>query len=152
MITTRSIQIVINQISQSIIELNVGEKWFLSLDHSDQKIVLNSLHECVHQAHPSYYEIRYAVLESSIKTGSTPCVMILTGNIYTQLGRICKLPANEHRNVFRLLITLFSISDNRRRKQCNGLCSHWWHKDLSVFNIISCNCPVASEVLVTDMT
>lgn len=132
---TRSIEIIINQISQSIIDLPTGEKWFQSLDYSDQKKVLTSLRQCVHQSHPMNHEIKYAILESGINTRSTPCVMILKGRVYSQLGKMCSLPAYEHYNVFKLLITLLSICDERRRKQCNGLCTHWWHQDLSIYKV-----------------
>ena len=137
---TNTIGIIINQIAQSVVSRSAGMKWFTSLDSTTQKVVLTILCQFVHQSHPIGYEIQYAVLESGIKKGCTPCTMVLKGRIYSQLRKIVNLPDYENVNTFKLLTTLLSICDERRRSHCNGQCKHWWHKDLSSHRLIDHFC------------
>ena len=133
---TNSIEIILNQIAQSVVRRSTGTKWFISLDNTTQKMVLTILCQLVHQSHPVGNEIQYAILESGVKKRSTPCIMILRGRIYRQLRKIIDLPNYENKNTFKLLTTLLAISDERRRNHCNGQCEHWWHKNLSSYHLI----------------
>lgn len=38
------------------------------------------------------------------------------------------LPADEHVTAFRVLVSVFSVADTRRRETCcKGTCGHAWH-------------------------
>ncbi|MFE2263165.1 DUF5958 family protein [Streptomyces griseosporeus] len=38
------------------------------------------------------------------------------------------LPAAEHVQAFRVLVSVFAVADTRRRETyCNGACGHTWH-------------------------
>ncbi|MFD3420933.1 DUF5958 family protein [Streptomyces decoyicus] len=41
------------------------------------------------------------------------------------------LPADEHVKAFRVLVSVFSVADTRRRQAyCKGTCGHAWHSSL----------------------
>ena len=132
------IEIIINQIAQSIVDIDAGESWFASFDANDQKDILRKLMYCVYQSHPRDIERKYAVMESGLRPTYTPCVQLLQKcNIQCQLQKICSLPNEENLKSFRLLITLLTIADKRRRDEdCKLGCSHWWHQDLSQYKLI----------------
>jgi hypothetical protein len=134
MLSTHTTLIILNQIAQSIIDIETGEKWFSAFDANDQKDILGKLMYCVYQSHPKEIERKYAVLESGLRPTFTPCVLLVQKyNIQCQLKQICSLPNEENKKSFRLLITLLSISDKRRRLECGDSCNHWWHQDLKQY-------------------
>ena len=136
------IEIIINQIAQSIVDIETGELWFSSFDANDQKVILRKLMYCVYQSHPREIERKYAVLESGLRPTYTPCVLLLQRcNFQNQLRKICSLPDEENQKTFRLLVTQLAISDKRRRDEsCKPFCTHWWHQDLSQYKFVG-DCP-----------
>ena len=120
--------IFINKLAQQIIDVEVGCEWFNNLDFNTQLDVLRSLSLYVLQAGAKESDVVTTIDKVKLKKTYTPCVLIQKGALKVQLNKILNLPHDEYSKIFLLLLTLFSLADERRRKtKCKNKCSHWWH-------------------------
>ena len=124
-------KILVNQIAQDVVDIEQGERWFASLGESERRDVLRELNFMIVNAGPRNEDIANAIARSGLTETFTPCVLLKTGEVRTQLARIANLPQNELLKAFRLLITLLSVTDGRRwRETPVDTENHWWHRDL----------------------
>jgi len=120
--------ILLNRIAQGSLPRSDGEEWFQGLPHDEQKLVLRDLYYYTIQAGVLETDVVAAIADSKLKPTYTPCVMASKGRLFIQLGKIVNLPTTEYHKAYRLLVSLFTIADERRRRErCRGECSHWWH-------------------------
>lgn len=128
------IEIMINRISQNIVTIDNGIVWFESFDSIKQLDIIRKLHYVIIESGVQNEDVELAISNSGLKKTFTPCVLLRNGDFRIQVAKLLKLPINEYRKIFILLISLFSITDGRRfEKVCQGKCNHWWHnyiKDL----------------------
>jgi hypothetical protein len=83
------------------------------------------------QASPRQEDTIAAISEAQLKRTLTPCVLITKPNLNVQLAKLATLPEFELSRVFRLLIKLLGIADNKRRQEEPlDTINHWWHRDL----------------------
>lgn len=123
--------ILINQLAQQLVAMDVGEKWFNSLNVDLQRKVLREINVMILQASPLPEDAALAISTSGLKATLTPCVLVAKPNIREQLAKIANLPDTEFSRVFKLLIAFLGVADKRRRdtKPMDSV-SHWWHRDL----------------------
>ncbi|MEU0851457.1 DUF5958 family protein [Streptomyces flaveolus] len=90
-----------------------------------QQEVLREIAGYAMQAHVTAADGRAGVARSGVKPTANPSVMIcMDPPRYGFAG----LPAAEHVNAFRVLVSVFAIADTRRRETyCKGTCRHAWH-------------------------
>jgi hypothetical protein len=69
-----------------------------------------------------------AIKGSGLRPTYVPCVLLSKPKLSVHVGKVINLNQTEYERSFRLLISLFSISDGRRRSTvCRDGCDHWWH-------------------------
>jgi hypothetical protein len=124
-------EIYLNQLAQGVLPVSAGVEWFGQHEASDQLDILRSLYYFVIQSGATKTDAENAVALSGLRASYTPCVLIVKGRISEQISKILQLPKEEYTKSFRLLVSLLSISDAKRRAGCGEDCSHWWHRDLS---------------------
>ncbi|MBN68960.1 MAG: hypothetical protein CME32_06775 [Gimesia sp.] len=129
--STREIEIKLNQIRQGVIPDAEGQAWFAALEAAAQKSVLYQLNFICQQAGPTTADVLPAIEDAGLKSTFTPCVMLQRGKLREASAKALQLPSNEYLKLFRLMIALFKIADQRRREFCGAQCRHWWHQDLS---------------------
>jgi hypothetical protein len=123
--------IFVNQLAQGIVDASEGESWFISHSTEDKRRILHGLNFLVQQASPRPEDAVEAVVSSQLRRTLTPCIVVLTPNLKTQLSKLVHLSADQLPQSFRLLILMLSIADARRRKERPiDLANHWWHRDL----------------------
>lgn len=118
----------LNSLAQGICAIEEGKKWFKILSVEKQHEIIRELSIYAQQAMARNSDVQNAINKSGLKASYTPCVLARKGNLRAQLTKIVNLPRNEYEKIFILLLFLFSIADERRRRdQCKNNCSHWWH-------------------------
>ena len=122
--------LLLNQLAQGLIPIDDGLSWFRSLSEQVQREVLVELAGYCSQAHPHRTEVGEAIDRAGLKPTFTPCVWLLrTDQPGREASRLASLPSSEHLKSFRLMVSLLSIADGRRRRtDCKDGCSHEWHK------------------------
>jgi hypothetical protein len=124
--------IFVNQLAQGIVRDSVGDAWFQAQNVDDKRRLLLGLNVLILQASPLKEDVPLAISEAQLAPTLTPCVMIAKHDLKVQLAKLAWLPEPEIQRVFRLLIKLLAVSDNRRRREKPlDLINHWWHRDLS---------------------
>jgi hypothetical protein len=121
-------ELQLNKIAQGFISIQSGIDWFDTFDQNEKKEVLQTLSVILTQAHPTRDEILSGVKKSKLKPTYTPCILITEKPFKEAIAKIRNLPADELEKSFLLLLSIFSISDKRRREtDCANGCSHEWH-------------------------
>ncbi len=132
--------IYLNQLGQGIKPLTEGEVWFAGLTTEVQREVLRRLVFFILQAGGTSEDVEGAVKSTGLKRTFTPCQVLLKasqeephGNrrLSDALSRVVNLPAGEGHKSFKLLVALFTIADQRKRKKGLQPEKYWWHLDLS---------------------
>ncbi|WP_460512990.1 DUF5958 family protein [Hymenobacter jeollabukensis] len=119
---------MLNRIAQDQLPLSAGLTWFDALTDEEQRAAMNELHLYVHQSHPTPTMVQQAVATAPIKRGATPLALLRAFPFHIALPKIISLRADERRNAFAALLTLFRIADTQRRiTSCQDGCSHDWH-------------------------
>lgn len=122
----------LNQYAQRIRSMDDAMPWFSALSEEQKQDVLRQLAVMFQQAHASSSEVLEAISLSGLKATYTPCVLMTHGPIGIQAAKVISLPEQERGKAFQLFIALVGVSESRRRRtDCVGGCSHWWHQDLS---------------------
>ena len=119
----------LNRIAQGLVSVDHGVEWFESCSQNERAAILRALAFVIHQAHPLVDEVPEAIAAAGLKNTFTPCVLALKANPPERaLNKIIALPEAEQHKSFRLLLSLFSIADGRRRNtRCKDGCTHEWH-------------------------
>ncbi|MET3984056.1 DUF5958 family protein [Streptomyces sp. PvR034] len=122
--------VILNELAQELRPMSQGIEWFDGLSPEEQSETLRFLrHHCV-QARAVIEDGPESIRRAGLRLTHTPAVLITSGRIDHQLGRIASLaPLDERRKAFRLLVAILAVADERRRERfCSGGCSHWWHR------------------------
>lgn len=103
--------------------------WFQSLEAEEGKEVLQLLIYFFINARVQPSDIDPAVALAKLKPTFTPVVLLKAGPIKLQAAKAANLIKSEAPKTFILFLSLFRISDQRRRlTECINGCNHWWHK------------------------
>ncbi|MFE5941643.1 DUF5958 family protein [Streptomyces sp. NPDC056480] len=121
----REAERVVNEIAQELRTLDEGTSWFSDLSPAGRQVVLQEVAGYAMQAHITAADGREGVVRSGVKSTANPSVMICMDP--PRYG-FAALPADEHVKAFRVLVSVFSVADTRRRQTyCKGTCGHAWH-------------------------
>ena len=124
--------ILLNQLAQGIVRGSDGDTWFQARNTDEKRRLLLGLNLLILQSSPRKEDAAVAISEAQLAQTLTPCVMITKPDLRNQLAKLAWLPEPELPQVFRLLIKLLAVADNRRRREKPlDLLNHWWHRDLS---------------------
>ncbi|MEU9086272.1 DUF5958 family protein [Streptomyces sp. NPDC048357] len=121
----RETERVVNEVAQELRTLDDGAAWFSGLSPAGRQEALRQVGGYAMQAHITAADGRAGVARSGVKPTANPSVMIcMDPPRYGFSG----LPADEHVKAFRVLVSVFSVADTRRRETyCKGACGHAWH-------------------------
>ncbi|WP_329286867.1 DUF5958 family protein [Streptomyces sp. NBC_00691] len=116
---------IVNEIAQGFRTLDAGVSWFSGLVPTLQEMVLQEVAGHAMQAHITAADGHAGVARSGVKPTANPSVMIcMDPPRYGFAG----LPSDEHVKAFRVLVSVFAVTDTRRREtNCKGACRHAWH-------------------------
>lgn len=121
-------EITINKIAQGIIPLAEGLEWFQSSDENTRSEIMRTLDLCIYQSHPNKDDIEKGIEKSGLKSTYSPCILIQTKPFNEVRRKVLRMSGIDQDRSFRLFVTVFSVADERRRKeQCAGGCAHDWH-------------------------
>ncbi|MFG2771424.1 DUF5958 family protein [Streptomyces sp. NPDC048350] len=121
----REAERVVNEVAQGLRTLDDGVAWFSTLSPVGRQAVLREVGGYAMQAHITAADGRAGVARSGVKPTANPSVMICMDP--PRYG-FATLPADEHVTAFRVLVSVFSVADTRRRQTyCKGTCGHAWH-------------------------
>ncbi|WP_422724099.1 DUF5958 family protein [Kitasatospora purpeofusca] len=116
---------VVNEVAQGLRTLESGTAWFELLSQEERKAVLREVAGYAMQAHITAVDGTAGVARSGVKPTANASVMI---RMDPPRYRFADLPAEEHVKAFRVLVSVFSVADTRRRQtSCQGGCGHSWH-------------------------
>ncbi|MBM7167589.1 hypothetical protein JQK87_04040 [Streptomyces sp. G44] len=116
---------VVNEVAQELRTLGEGTSWFSALSSAGRQAVLQEVAGYAMQAHITAADGREGVARSGVKPTANPSVMICMDP--PRYG-FAALPADDHVKAFRVLVSVFSVADTRRRQvHCKGTCDHAWH-------------------------
>ncbi|MET9059167.1 DUF5958 family protein [Streptomyces antibioticus] len=116
---------VVNEIAQALRTLDDGAGWFSGLAPARRQEVLQEVSGYAMQAHITPADGRAGGAKSGVKPTANPSVMICMDP--PRYG-FASLPADEHVKAFRVLVSVFTVADTRRRETyCKGTCGHAWH-------------------------
>jgi hypothetical protein len=121
----------LNCLAQDIRPMEEGKAWFEKLPFEKQLEILREISVYAQQAGLRESDVQNAIAKSGLKATYTPCILASKEKLKIQLAKILDLPRVEYLRSFVLLLSLFSVADERRRNnQCKNGCSHWWHQEL----------------------
>jgi hypothetical protein len=121
----REAERVVNEVAQELRTLDEGTSWFSALSPAGRQAVLQEVAGYAMQAHVTAADGREGVARSGVKPTANPSVMICMDP--PRYG-FAALPTDEHVKAFRVLVSVFSVADTRRRQtHCKGTCGHIWH-------------------------
>ena len=125
-------EIRINQYGQDLIEIELFINQFKDLDLEEKRLFLEHIiYYFILQSKVVDADITEAIAISKLKSTCTPCIMLKKGVAAHNLELIIKLPEDELKKAFILLLSLFKIGYKRRFQLENGRPSKWWYWDLS---------------------
>lgn len=121
------IDLIINKFAQGLIDLNFTQDWFET--HENKREIITWLRQYVEQSHPNEEVLKTSILTMPIEQSMTPIVLLKTNKpLRNALMAINKLPENEMKKSFVVLLWLFKTSDTYRREHfCKGNYQHEWH-------------------------
>jgi hypothetical protein len=119
---------LLNELSQGRRPLAEGLAWFESLPVDERRAVIRELAYYIVQAKATRDEVEVSIGLAGVKPGVTPSVLLSRGPLGEQLAKVGNLPEPEMSKSFRILISLLSVADARRRRvDCANGCQHPWH-------------------------
>lgn len=121
-------EIMVNKLAQGLVPMDEGLEWFASRSEAENRALLRELALFARQAQATEEDVPESISSSGIRSTDTPAVLASRGRLPDQLVKIVNLPEQEFVKAFRLLVSLLSVADARRRRRdrITG-CSHWWH-------------------------
>jgi hypothetical protein len=121
----REAERVVNEVAQGLRTLDDGTTWFSALSPAGRQAVLQEVAGYAMQAHITTADGHAGVARSGVKPTANPSVMICMDP--PRYG-FAALPADQHVKAFRVLVSVFSVADTRRRQTyCKGTYGHAWH-------------------------
>ncbi|MFB7533577.1 DUF5958 family protein [Streptomyces sp. NPDC056178] len=121
----REAERVVNEVAQGFRTLDDGTTWFAAFSPAGRQVVLQEVVGYAMQAHITTADGHAGVARSGVKPTANPSVMICMDS---PRYRFAALPVDEHIEAFRVLVSVFSVADTRRRQTyCKGSCGHSWH-------------------------
>ncbi|MQY10233.1 hypothetical protein SRB5_03400 [Streptomyces sp. RB5] len=121
----RTTELVVNEVAQGLRSLDDGVAWFSGLAPEQRREALQEVAGYAMQAHITAADGRAGVARAAVKPTVNPAVMICMDP--PRYG-FANLPAAEHVRAFRVLVSVFTVADTRRRETyCKGTCTHSWH-------------------------
>jgi len=124
----RESELKINKLAQGLIPLEEGLEWYDISDAEYRENIMRALDLCVYQSHPTVEDIEEGIKLSGLKETYSPCVLVRKKHFNEARNKIIHMPELDQRRGFILLLSIFSVADERRRKtQCKGGCDHEWH-------------------------
>jgi len=127
----REYEILINKYGQELINIEQLLNLYESFDLTSKKLFLNHMLFLILQSKPIEDDIEPAIINSSLKSTYTPCVLLKKGVANHNLEKLINLPENELTKVFVLILNLFKIAYNRRFAIERDRPNKWWYWDLS---------------------
>jgi hypothetical protein len=119
---------ILSELSQGHRPLVEGISWFGGLSIDEQRRVIRELAVFILQAGATSEEADKSIRLAGVKLTATPAVLLSRGPLREGLAKVSNLPEAEMENSFRILISLLSLADARRRSvECAGGCGHPWH-------------------------
>ena len=120
--------IIINKFAQGKLTFDETIVWFEAKTVEEQREILSWTRIYLEQSHPDKTTIEEGLLLVPLKPTMTPIVLLKTQTFKTALLKINELPDNELKKGFITIITLFKLSDTKRRAfWCKDGCTHEWH-------------------------
>jgi len=120
--------IILNELAQGLRPVPDGIAWFESLDDEEQINTLHVLGLFLLQAGATNDDAAESIERAGLKPTHTPAVLIARDPLPLYLGKVIGLPKEERLKSFRLLVALFTVADERRRRtRCANDCNHAWH-------------------------
>ncbi len=124
-------KILVNKYGQGLVNTEQLLDLFGRFDFDFQKVFLNEILFLILQSKPKKEDIVPAIMNSGIKPTYTPCVLLKKGVANHNLEKLVKLPDNELKKTFVLLLSLFKIAYMRRFVVEINNPDKWWYWDLS---------------------
>ena len=118
----------LNEVAQGLRSLEESLAAFERLSHDEQLAVLQILEFMTHEAHPASGDVTTALGRIQAEPSFRPAWLPDTSGIHFVTDQhYAKRDATDLLGQYRYLMALFSLADGRRRVDCAGRCSHWWH-------------------------
>lgn len=138
------LDIRLNQLGQGVISTAEGLDWFKQLSSEFQIEILRRLVYFILQMGGSGREAIPSIELSGLKKTYTPCQLLTNAsaepfgrkNFSAILTKIINLPEGERVKSFILLLSLFAVVDEKKRKQGIFPERYWWHRDLSQEQVV----------------
>jgi hypothetical protein len=120
--------IIVNKFAQDKLSFDEVMHWFDTKTSEEQRDILSWTRIYLEQSHPDKTLIDAGLSLVPLKPTMTPIVLLKTQPFKTALLKINALPDNELKKGFITIITLFKLSDTKRREHwCKDGCTHDWH-------------------------
>jgi hypothetical protein len=130
------IEILLNRLRQNPSIVADGEQWFDSLGAAKQHVVLQILAHMAIQSGATANDVERAIQLAKLKPTFTPCVVFLRNDMRIACAKALGLPTGEFQRLFRLLLAIYALADERRLLTCGQSCEHWWHENLANEDIV----------------
>ncbi|MDN3649605.1 DUF5958 family protein [Reinekea marina] len=112
-----------------MIPLKDGFEWFSNSSDAKKNEIMKSLDYCIYQSHPTVKDIEEGLIKSNLKETYSPCVLIRKKPFSEVRQKVLRMNGLDQERSFKLLLSVFSVADERRRKtQCIDGCDHEWHQ------------------------
>jgi hypothetical protein len=120
--------IQINSFAQGLRTMNELTDWFELKDNQLKRDILSQTWDFLQNTRPTDGEINEGINNSGQKDTYTAATLLRRFNFKEARLKIMELPDNELTKTFKYIVTIFKVSDTRRRTvECKGLCGHFWH-------------------------
>lgn len=128
----RQSKININKFAQNIIDIDTLFEVFVHKSVTEKRIFLREfVYYFLIQSKPENIDVEGAIINSSLKDTYTSCVLLKKFGVSKMgLEKILKLPENELRKAFVLLLNLYKIAYNRKYLEERNNPDKWWFWDL----------------------
>jgi hypothetical protein len=118
----------LNEVAQKLRTFEESLAAFERLSREEQLAVLGVLEFMAHQAHATSEDVPEALTRGLVEPSFRPAWQPHTSGIYFATdAHYAKRDMTDLLQQYRYLIALYSVADERRRVDCAGQCSHWWH-------------------------
>jgi len=127
-VINRHSEVFLNAVAQGKASFDEAVAWFWRLPAETQQKANTWLCQAALQAQVAQEDVRLAIQNSGIRPTVSAATALSTGTLQVQIGKLLHMKGKDARHAFRLLLALFAIADERRRRTiCKNGCDHWWH-------------------------
>jgi hypothetical protein len=110
------IEITVNKIAQKILPIEEGMEWFTSASDKSKSEIMRTFDLCIFHSHPIVEDIENGIVKSDLKETYSPCVLMRKKPFNEVRQKILNMSGLDQVRSFSLLITVFGVADERRRK------------------------------------